>query len=147
MFALACVRQTEEDWKKERGVEKKNKKKTRSRTWMNGGEEGSDGQTGGPERQRHICTCLASPSAVFSPGTLTPTAARQEAVTSFGCVTGTVLWGGWKIGVRSVFGFVYLWCSTVTQRNSLVAKHTGLGRPNWSYRGVLKVGSVTSQWM
>lgn len=31
------------------------------------------------------------------------------------------------------FGFVYLLCSTVTQRNCLVAKHTGLGRPNWGY--------------
>lgn len=75
---------------------------TRSGTWMSGGEEGSDGQTGGPERQRHICTCLASPSAVLSPGTLTPTTVRQEAVTSFGCFTETILRGGWKIGFRSV---------------------------------------------
>lgn len=66
--------------------------------------EGKRGLTDrrGPERQRHICTCLASPSAVLSPGTLTPTAVRQEAVTSFGCFTETILWGGWKIGFHSV---------------------------------------------
>lgn len=78
---------------------------------------------------------LSSPSVVFWPGTLTPTTACQQAVTSFYCFPKTILSTvGFliasyaKASVLLIFGFVSLFCSSLTQGNCPVPKQAVLGR-------------------